>query len=239
MVRLRRPEAKVGRSEFQLRLPYQNGSEAFFANFRELERWGNALPLPPRDKFVPYWIQYEPEDSQSAWNIDLLEIMQATYAMNLVPTGLWIVHVSCQLDYDELPDECVGAFTSLTITNDGLGVQEIKAAGYQGGGIEAIRTIADIDFTLETVEYEWVLPYINISPTIQSTAQTLTRLRIISAADSSLNVLAYGSATTIIDKTAGPELNPDNVVPTFVKAWAYRLTDEYGLPGEIENITPP
>lgn len=239
MTRFRRPVQKVGRSEHLLRMPYPGNTtpEGVAANFRELERWGNDLPLPHRDSFVPYFIEYAPADPQEEWDVDLIEILHSTYGIDYTPTGTWLVHAGLGRIGLPPPEGTVGVRGSLLVLGQNYR-PSIIAASTVGffEPYEAIKTVDDINFVDSEVTYKWDLPKSSFS-TGEGVLVQSTNVLYVYAADDPLTIQGGMQSSSIIDPDVSGELQ---TLPLsgHLYAWALRLTDRYSMPGDLEDITP-
>jgi len=233
MTRARRARTTAGRSKYQMRMPYPGTftPENVVANFREIARWANELPIPSEDTFVPYYIDYAVE-GEMEWTVNLIDILHTTYDMDLTPTGTWLVGASLNPDWSAVVDP-VGVRANLNIGTAASGFHGATAS--IGNNTEAIRVVKDVDFITPEVTYEWVLPRVGVYNTL-----FLNDIKVIpiNAADDDISVQASAVAWTITDPDAGPDLTGE-FIPTSLSVWAYRLSDGYSIPRYIEDITPP
>lgn len=241
MTRLRRARTTAGRSKYQMRMPYPGTftPENVVANFREIARWANELPIPSEDTFVPYFFEYAPEDPEDEWDVNLVTIMQSTFDTPLMPTGTWLVYAVLQPEII-LPDS-VGVDARIVVTgpNTGLPTPGYNSVGYMEGS-NAVKVVTDltVDFTAEEFEltYEWFLPTVNaglIYPQVDS-----LNLIVIDAAEDDIVIQGSARSSIIEDATVGPDLVAE-IVPSNLYAWAYRISDGYSIPSALEDITPP
>jgi len=238
MTRLRRARTTAGRSKYQMRMPYPGTftPENVVANFREIARWANELPIPSEDTFMPYFFEYAPEDPEDEWDVNLVTIMQSTFDIDLMPLGTWLVYAT--LKPHDIPVDAVGADARLIVSGPNANTPHYDSIGYMEGS-EAVKIVTDleVDFTAETSEltYEWFLPALSTLNYPQAWGMNLL---VINAAEDDFGIQGGATATTIIDATVGPDLDTE-AVPSRLYAWAYRLSDGYSIPTSFEDITPP
>jgi len=248
MTRLRRPKTTVGRTQYQLRMPFPGTftPENTMMNFREIARWANELPHAHDDHFVPYFIEYKPEDPEESWDLNLVTILQSKFATDLMPTGTWLVHTV--LSPTEVPVGAVGVDARIVASGPNIGIPggDYRSIGYIGdadgiGGWDAvsIKVVTDltIDFTAEDFEltYEWFLPSVQ-TLAMGVKAMSLNLVKVTSAS-SDIIIQGEARAATMDDPTAGPELTTA-AIPSYLYAWAYRLSDGYNIPTQLEDVTP-
>ena len=242
MTRPRRARTTAGRSKYQMRMPYPGTftPENVAANFREIARWANELPIPSEDTFMPYFFEYAPEDPQDDRDINLVEIMQSTFDTELMPTGTWLVYAVLQVE--SIPVGSVGVDAEVTVLGPwqtDVANSDYISIGYMEGS-EAVKVVTDltIDFTAEEFEltYEWFLPEVD-AILIYPKVDVLTVIKVDAAQD---DMIVQGSAraSSITDATVGPDLVAAPI-PSNLYAWAYRLSDGYSIPTALEDITPP
>lgn len=220
-------------------MPYPGNTtpEGVIANFRELERWGNNLPLPPTDSFVPYFIEYAPADPQEEWDVDLIEILHSTYGIDYTPTGTWLVHAGMSRDGLPPPAGTVGTrgYVLVLGTNYRPSITASQVHGYFPP-YEAIRVVKDVDFVDSEVTYEWVLPASSPSEAEGVVMQSTNVIHVYSA-DDPITIQGRMTRSSIVDPDVSGELQ-EEVVGSRLYAWALRLTDRYSVPGDLEDITP-
>jgi len=238
MTRFRRPKTTIGRTPYQLRMPFPGdfSPQNVLANFRELARWANELPYDGGDNFVPYFFQYAPEDPQEVWDVDLVALLQSKFTTDLMPTGTWLVFAS--LLPTGAPDGAVGIDASLLVSGPNIGIpgRVYESIGYMDSGAIRIVDSFDIDFTAETFEptYKWYLPELGGLGTAKPTSLNLLA---INAADDTLSIEGEARYAYIVDDTVDGTLAQEPM-PSFLYAWAYRLSDGYNIPTSLEDVTP-
>lgn len=240
MTRPRRVKTTAGRSQYQMRMPFPGNfaPDNVMANFREIARWANELPIPSDDTFVPYFFKYAPEDPQEVWDENLVTIMQSTFTTDLMPSGVWLVAAS--LAPTNVPVGAVGIDARLLVNGPNVGTPSgsYESIGYMDG--EAIRVVDDlaIDFTLETfdITYKWFLPPVDGG--LMNAIPPSFNLVVINAAEDDIAIQGEARYATIIDPDVGPDLDVAPV-DSFLYVWAYRLSDGYSIPTTFEDITPP
>lgn len=238
MTRFRRPKTTIGRTPYQLRMPFPGdfSPQNVLANFRELARWANELPYDGGDNFVPYFFQYAPEDSQEVWDVDLVALLQSKFTTDLMPTGTWLVYAA--LLPETIPPGAVGMDASLLVNgpNTGITGRVYESVGFMDG--LAVKTLDDltIDFTGETfdITYKWYLPELG---GLSSPKPNSLNLIVISAADDEIPVEGEARYAYIVDETVDGTLAQEPVA-SYLYVWAYRLSDGYNIPTQLENITP-
>jgi len=238
MTRLRRARTTAGRSKYQMRMPYPGTftPDNVVANFREIARWANELPIPSEDTFMPYFFEYKPEDPEDEWDVNLVTIMQSKFDTELMPTGTWLVYAA--LEPEDVPVDAVGADVRLVVLGPNLAGNNYDSIGYMEGA-EAVKVVTDldVDFTAETFEltYEWFLPAVASLTYPQAWGMNLL---VVNAAEDDFRIQGQARISTITDATVGPDLLAE-VVPSNLYAWAYRISDGYSIPTTLEDITPP
>lgn len=240
MTSFRRPEGNIGRSEYQLRMPFPGNEtpEGIRQNFRELERWGNNLPLARTPRFVPYMVTYQTPSADYAVDpmITLSELWQAKYSTDLVPTGTWIVQAQV-FQGENIPLGTVGMRGRVEILgsyfNSFLTSAELQAGYFQGNN--AIRVVDDIDFITPEVTYKWTLPDISAGYT-NVYAQAVS---VIGIEDNDGGITVRGSMerSYLTDPDVGPDTTSEYMLAGLI-VFAYRLTDGYTMPLTVEDITP-
>jgi len=242
MTSFRRQESNIGRSEYQLRMPFPGNEtpEGIRQNFRELERWGNNLPLARTPRFVPYMVTYQtpPADYATVNEVILSELWQAKYGTDVVPTGTWIVYARVFLA-ESLPAGTVG--TRSMILADGsafnaIAGSDISYLGYFQGD-NAIRVVKDIDFITPDITYEWTLPDLAEPGAYMTPSANTIGLLTLDDGDGGLFVRGSIERTSIIDPDVGPDTVSEYMLSGLVVS-AYRLTDGYTMPFTVEDITP-
>lgn len=238
MTRLRRARTTAGRSKYQMRMPYPGTftPDNVVANFREIARWANELPIPSEDTFMPYFLEYKPEDPEDEWDVNLVTIMQSTFDTELMPTGTWLVYAT--LEPEDIPVEAVGADAEIVVLGPNATGNNYDSIGYmEGSNAVKVVTDLDVDFTAETFEltYEWYLPRIGSLTYPQAWGMNLL---VVNAAEDDFRIQGQARISTITDFEVGPDLVAE-VVPSTLYAWAYRLSDGYSIPTTLEDITPP
>lgn len=238
MVRPRPRQEHVGRTPHALRpLRPEASPDAFAQNFRQLEQWANQLPVPRPDTFIPYFVEYKPEDPELTWDVDLVALIQSKFDTDLMPTGTWLVHAI--ISPTELPVGAVGLQSTLIVNGPNVSTPSAdrRSIGYIDG--EAVRYLDDltIDFGAETFEptYKWYLPAVD-GGLMTAKASSFNLVRI-DAADDELTIEASARAATLTDPEVDGTLTVDDI-PSYFYAWAFRLTDGYTIPTSLENITP-
>jgi len=240
MTRFRRPKTTIGRTQYQLRMPFPTvlTPENTMANFREILRWANELPHANDDSFVPYFFEYNPIESADEWDVDLVAKLQTEFDTDLMPTGTWLVHARVTADGTDYPADAVGAQVEIEVKEQNGPGKDTNTVGYMDGA--AIRVVADVeaDFTAETLDvtYEWFLP--PVSGGLMGVNLSVFSLVHIAAASDELRIEALARAATIDDPTVGPDLIATEV-KSFLYVWALRLTDGYNIPTTLEDVTPP
>jgi len=240
MTRFRRPKTTIGRTQYQLRMPFPTvlTPENTMANFREILRWANELPHANDDSFVPYFIEYDPPEPAEEWDANLVTLLQSKFTTDLMPTGLWLVQAS--LSPTEVPAGAVGVDATLNVEGLNFGTAGngvYSSIGYMDG--EAVRYLDDftIDFTAETFEptYKWFLPPVDGGLMIPKVSW-MNILRV-NAADDDLTITGTARAATLTDPTVDGaiEVAP---IPSYLYVWALRLSDGYNVPTALEDVTP-
>jgi len=239
MTRFRRPKTTIGRTQYQLRMPFPTvlTPENTMANFREILRWANELPHTNDDSFVPYFIEYKPIDPAEEWDENLVTLLQSKFTTDIMPTGLWLVHAS--LAPTEVPAGAVGMDAILNVEGPNFGTASSAYAsiGYMDGEGIKVLTDLDIDFTAETVDptYEWFLPPVD-GGLMGATVHWFNVLSI-EAADDEMTVTGFARAATLTDPTVDGaiEVAP---IPSYLYVWALRLSDGFNAPRMLEDVTP-
>lgn len=235
----RRRIEKIGRTEHRLNLPYPTvlTPDQQVGNWREVQRWADQLPMPHYQTMVPYWVSYAPEESDVEWDVDFKDIF-AEYGDDKIPGGMWLCGMTAQaVDVSEHPNW--GDRTGIRVVaqvNAGTGEDpDVRTVGVTGdsGGVE---TVTDIDFTLETFETEWRVPGFDVV-TQAPIARSLSIFKVDDLSTVTVRLQAYAELYYFVDPTVDGSLAFDNV-DCQIYAWAYRLTDYYGIPREREDITP-
>ena len=239
MTRFRRPQTTIGRTPYALRMTYPAliTPENTQAIFREIQRWADALPYPNQGTFVPYFLEYKPEEPQVEWDVNLVLLMQEKFLTDIMPTGTWLVHAG--LSPTEAPAGAVGIDAKLLVKGPNLvtATNPYESIGYMDG--EAIRVLDDleIDFTAETFDptYKWFLPPVDGG--LMSSKPSSFNLIVIDRAEDDITITGSARAATIEDPDVGPDLAVEDI-PSYLYVWAYRLSDGYSIPTSIEDVTP-
>lgn len=220
--------------------------ENTMANFREILRWANELPYANDDSFVPYFINYVPDNYELDWDIDLTEIMQAKFTTDLMPAGMWLVVAYASVAPVTMPTNTVGMETYLSVEGPNSFYGERDAVGVMTSG-SAVKVVTDIDFTLEEITYEWFLPPINgvvgeeglmgSSISYMNVIKVGSDGGVATSDDLAIKITAHSTAAYLADPTLGPEMTYEDV-PTRLSCWALRLSDGYNVPTALEDVTP-
>lgn len=242
MTRFKPRQEHVGRTNYQLRMPYPGNTtpEGVMANFRELERWGNALPVPRPDTMMPVLLVYESEPMIGedvlfpSASIDIKDLI-AEYSDGVFPSGTYLVYLTVNHSNAFVTDhsaEAVGWNIYASANAQYPGQVETSTNGVYSGS--AMEVVTDIDFTAETFETEWRLPI--VGPVGSASAIGLLQIDELSS-----NVITFdvgASCAYIADPATSGELayEPTGFV---VFAWIWRVNDGYEIPRTQENITPP
>lgn len=242
MTRFKPRQEHVGRTHYQLRMPYPGDvtPEGVRANFRELERWGNALPVPRPDTMMPVFFVYESdpmvgEDVLEPAAVINVKDMLADYSDGTFPSGTYLIYLTVNYTPVYLSShatEAVGWRIYASANSQYAGQNESTTNGVVSG--TAMEVITDIDFTAETFDTEWRLPLVD--PRGSVSAIGLVAIDDIVTNEVEFNVGA--ECYYIADPTTSGELAAD---PTgfLVFAWIWRVTDGYGIFHTQEDITPP
>lgn len=241
MTRFRRPKTTIGRTQYQLRMPFPTvlTPENTMANFREILRWANELPHSNDDSFVPYFIEYKPADPAEEWDINLVTLLQSKFTTDLMPTGLWLVYA--WISPTDVPAGAVGVDATLNVVGPNIGVgagnSAYNSVGYMDGEAVQIVTGVDVDFTLETADltYEWYLPPVDGG--LMSASTSWMNILKITAADNDLKVTGEARAATLVDSTIDGAIGVAPI-PSYLYVWALRLSDGYNVPTLLEDVTP-
>jgi len=210
--------------------PGQTTPEGIMANMREIERWGNALPLQRSSNFVPYYLKYSSPTPETTWEFSLIEMMHDEYATEVIPTGLWFYSVVMATIAPVVGTTGLRATLNLNLKGEAW-----STAGYAGYWMaDALRVVKNIDFITPDVEYEWVLPDLyDTSMGAEASAYGFT----VVDEDGGLEITGQSEYCFITDPDVGPESSFDES-PSIVQAFAIRIADGYSVPSFVEDVSP-
>ena len=236
----RRRIESIGRTHHALNLPYPtvDTEQSRLGNWREIQRWADQLPMPHYQTMVPYWVEYAPDPSATEWDVDFKDIL-AQYGDDKIPGGMWLCGMTAQAEnisshpnWADRTGMRVSAWVNAGIT-DLQGTRTIGTCGTSGG----IETITDIDFTAETFETEWRVP--GFAAEQAPFAHSMSVFKVADLASVTVRLKGFAELYWFTDPTVDGTIEFERV-NCRIFAWAFRLTDYYGVPrlDQPEDVTP-
>lgn len=240
----RRRIGTIGRTQYQLRMPNVNNvnPDGLVSNLREIERWGNALPMPQFQTKMPAHVFYYPDPmigdgDYPAVTLDLNEIL-AEYADDVVPTGTWLCYMTVNFattDIAEAPhlNEAVGWSLYANVATPDITVPSVHQTGYSSSDV-ALETVVDIDFVTPEFTTEYRLPIMEARGSVSS-------MGIVTIQDVTSNTVSLAASAALYyieDPLTGGTILEEQV-RFQISAWMFRLGDAYDIPNMREDITPP
>jgi len=225
-------------------MPYPGNTtpEGIKANMEELHRWGNNLPLPAQDTMTPYFVTYAPDPSTDPFDVDFKEVL-ALYGDDKIPGGMWLCGMEARVGPAATSnahwDDRVGLRVTAFVNAENGGRPTVENDGVIGdtGGLEAITDIT-IDFVGETYEItrEWYVPV--LTDINAPTARSFSIFKVADLDGVTVNLEASAEIFWMDDPTTVNTISFEPI-ECEIYAWAYRLTDYYGIPRMKEDVTDP